>query len=211
MKRYRRRDMNRPRKKKVVEPEAPPDPPQTRGRGRPSKYKPEYAHIAKKLCELGATDAELADAFDVEVSTIWYWQVRHPEFSSAIKAGKAPADERVERSLFQRAVGYTFDSEEIKVVSLGGRSGSEIERVPVKKHVPPDTTAQIFWLKNRRKALWRDVHKLEHTGEDGKPIEYRAAKETLARKIAQIGQRINGGDRGHKTEKTNGSGSNGSI
>lgn len=32
------------------------------------------------------------------------------------------------------------------------------------KEVVPDTTAQIFWLKNRKPAQWRDKQDIEHSG-----------------------------------------------
>lgn len=124
--------------------------------GRPSSYKPEYATQAEKLCLLGATDVELADFFGVTTVTIWRWQAAHQEFCIALKAGKAAADDRVERSLYHKAVGYTFESE--KIFNYQGT----IVRAPVREHVPPDTTAAIFWLKNRRKEAWRDKHEIEH-------------------------------------------------
>jgi hypothetical protein len=122
--------------------------------GRPSAFKPEYVEQAKKLCELGATDVEMADFFKVAVSTFYLWKNKQPEFSEALKAGKSAADERVERSLYHKAVGYTFESE--KVFQFQG----QIIRAPTREHVPPDTTAMIFWLKNRRADEWRD--KTEH-------------------------------------------------
>jgi hypothetical protein len=66
-------------------------------------------------------------------------------------------------SLYHKAVGYTFESEKIF------QHQGEIIRAPVREHVAPDTTAAIFWLKNRRPADWRD--KQEHTGPDGGPIQ----------------------------------------
>lgn len=122
--------------------------------GRPSAFKAEYTEQAKKLCELGATDVEMADFFGVAVSTFYLWKNKQPEFSEALKAGKSAADERVERSLYHKAVGYTFESE--KVFQFQG----QIIRAPVREHVPPDTTAMIFWLKNRRADDWRE--KSEH-------------------------------------------------
>jgi hypothetical protein len=124
--------------------------------GRPTTFKPEYVEQARKLCELGATDEELAGFFEVHVATIYRWQACHPEFCEALKAGKVAANERVERSLYHRAVGYTFDSE--KVFQFQGA----VVRAPVKEHVPPDTTAAIFWLKNRKPNEWRDKQQIEH-------------------------------------------------
>lgn len=123
--------------------------------GRPTSYRPEYVEQAKKLCQLGATDAEMAAFFEVAVSTFYKWKAEISEFSEAIKSAKEIADERVERSLYHRAVGYTFDSE--KVFQFQG----QIVRTPVKEHVPPDTTAAIFWLKNRRSKDWRDIRQYE--------------------------------------------------
>jgi hypothetical protein len=102
--------------------------------GRPSSYKPEYPEQATQLCRLGATDAELAKFFDVALSTFHKWKLDHPEFSDALKEGKELSDARVAHALYTRATGYEKDG----------------------KHIPPDTTACIFWLKNRRKDKWRD-------------------------------------------------------
>lgn len=126
-----------------------PDDPKHPG-GRPSGYNPKFAEQAKKLCELGATDIEIADFFDVSDRTIYRWQLKYPEFCQALKAGKDAADERVERSLYHKATGYTFESEKIF------QHNGEIVRTPFREHVPPDTTSMIFWLKNRRPEQWRD-------------------------------------------------------
>lgn len=118
--------------------------------GRPSSYRPEFAEQAHKLCVLGATDIELADFFGVERTTIWRWSQVHEAFCNALKAGKEAADERVERSLYAKAIGYTRDA--VKILQHDG----EPVLVPYREHVAPDTTAAIFWLKNRRPKQWRD-------------------------------------------------------
>lgn len=130
--------------------------------GRPSKYKEEFAAQAAKLCVLGATDAQLADFFEVSVSTINLWKVQHKKFSESIKVPKDMADERVEQSLFRRAMGYEHDEMDIRVVA------NEVIQTPIRKYYPPDSTAMIFWLKNRKAAEWRE--KIEHTGPDGGPL-----------------------------------------
>lgn len=149
--------------------------------GRPTEYKPEYAAQVQKLCQLGATDEEVANFFEVSARTIYRWAARHDEFCQALKAGKEIPDERVARSLYHKAVGYTFDSE--KVFQFQG----EIVRAPIKEHVPPDTTAMIFWLKNRRKDEWRDRIDHELSGKDGGAIKIEDASPTdTARRIAFI-------------------------
>lgn len=125
--------------------------------GRPTKYKPEYAKQAAKLCNLGATDKELADFFDVSINTIDNWKVAHEEFLGAITVAKDAFDNRVERSLYQKAVGYTYDA--VKIMQYEG----QVIEVPYREHVPPDTASMIFWLKNRRKDQWRDRIEQEHT------------------------------------------------
>ena len=118
--------------------------------GRPTLYKPEYAEQAFKLCLLGATDESLANFFNVCVTTIDKWKLAHHEFVGALKAGKEDADALVAKSLFKRAIGHTVP--ETKVFNNQG----EILTHEVEKHIPADTTAAIFWLKNRNPARWRD-------------------------------------------------------
>jgi hypothetical protein len=121
-------------------------------RGRPSSYKPEFVAQAVKLCHLGATDVEMADFFGVETRTFYRWKNEFTEFCQALKTGKEAADERVERSLYHRATGYTFDA--VKIFMPAGADAPVY--APYREHVPPDTTAMIFWLKNRRSEAWRD-------------------------------------------------------
>lgn len=119
-------------------------------RGRPTAYKPEYAEQAFRLCLLGATDDDLAKFFHVSVTTIDNWKVAHSDFLVSLKSGKEDADALVAKSLFKRAIGHTVP--ETKVFNNQG----EILTHEVEKHIPADTTAAIFWLKNRQPAKWRD-------------------------------------------------------
>lgn len=119
-----------------------------RGGGRPTLYKAEYAEWAVKLCRLGATDADIARAFEVSETTINAWKHEFVEFSEALKKGKAFADAEVADKLFQRATGYSHPA--IKFFMFQGT----VIREDYTEHYPPDTTAAIFWLKNRRRDLW---------------------------------------------------------
>lgn len=117
--------------------------------GRPTSYKAEYANIARKMCELGATDMDIVEALGVARSTFYKWRNEHEAFSDALKVGKEKTDERVEMSLYRRAVGYEYDA--VKIFQF---QGQEVI-VPYTEIQHPDTTAAIFWLKNRRPDKWR--------------------------------------------------------
>lgn len=123
---------------------------------RPSKFKPEFVERAQKLANLGATDRDVADFFGVDERTINRWKQDHEGFCQALKVGKDAADARVEQSLYRRALGYTHDAVKIAVNAQG-----EVTQVPYVEHFPPDTTAAIFWLKNRKPSDWRDVKAVE--------------------------------------------------
>lgn len=120
--------------------------------GRPTEYSEAYAGQARKLCELGATDEELASFFEVHVATIYRWKNTHAAFCDAIRTAKEVADERVERSLYQRAVGYEVDA--VKIFMPAG--AAEPVYAKYREHIHADTTAAIFWLKNRRSQEWKD-------------------------------------------------------
>ena len=132
--------------------------------GRPTEYKPEYVAQAEKLCKLGATDLDVAQFFQVHTATVYRWKLEYPEFCEALKRGKEIADDLVEDRLFKRATGYSHDA--TKIFQYEG----EPVAVDYIEHHPPDTTAAIFWLKNRRPDKWRDIKAQEISGVDGGPL-----------------------------------------
>lgn len=133
---------------------------------RPSSYRTEYADQAEKLCKLGATDKQIADFFGVSEQTVNNWKQAHPEFLESLRSGKELADANVAASLYQRAMGYSHEA-----VKIAASPAGEHVAVPYVERYPPDTTAAIFWLKNRRPDLWRDRHTQEISGPNGGPIE----------------------------------------
>ena len=104
--------------------------------------------LVAALAKQGLTDTEIAEGIGVSVRTLYRWKAQHPDLLASLKSGKEVADKQVEASLFKRACGYT--AREVKQNASGGKA------ITVKE-VGPDTTACIFWLKNRRPDLWRDV------------------------------------------------------
>jgi hypothetical protein len=126
-----------------------------KGGGRETVYKEEYANIAYNMCLLGATDKELANCFDVSEQTINVWKQKHEEFKLALKRGKLEADAVIASKLYHRAKGYEHPEDKIF-----NDNGTPLV-VPTIKHYPPDTTAAIFWLKNRQPDKWRDKSEVE--------------------------------------------------
>ena len=88
---------------------------------------------------------------------------RFPPIRAALKRGKAPVDYEVENALYKRATGYTVKLKKPikvkttkRVTGKGEVTEERIEYADEEQYIPPDTTAQIFWLKNRRPDKWRD-------------------------------------------------------
>jgi len=106
----------------------------------------------------------MAKVFKISRSSLSLYK-ESQEFSDIIKKGKAIADSEVERSLFERANGYTH--RETKVFCSNG----DIVTEDIERHYPPDAVACMFWLCNRKKGDWQHIQKIEHSGKDGKAIE----------------------------------------
>ncbi|MCH5297889.1 MAG: transposase [Ruminococcus sp.] len=100
----------------------------------------------------GLTDEQIAHNLGVTTSTFYAWKNKYSEISESLKKGKEVVDFEVENALLKRALGYQYD----EVTFEGG-----VETKRVTKEIVPDTTAQIFWLKNRRPDLWRDKQNVE--------------------------------------------------
>ena len=134
--------------------------------GRQSTFDPSFVKWGRKMARLGATDVDLANAFGVTEVTIHTWRKTYPEFAIALKEGKELSDANVANRLYNRAMGY--HGKATKVVTDKDGNAYTFEYT---EYYPPDTTACIFWLKNRKSSLWRDKHEHEHTGKDGGPID----------------------------------------
>jgi len=135
--------------------------------GRPSSYDPKlHPKLAFWLAQAGLTDEQMAEEIAIHTDTLYEWRKVHPEFSEALKGGKATPDGEVEAALLRRAKGFKY--------AEGGK-----EKVAL-----PDTTACIFWLKNRRPSDWRDKRQNEVPEESRGPLmlivtEYRRADGTI--------------------------------
>jgi len=143
----------------------------TKKRGRPSglsAFSKREKEIIYKCCELwGATDKQIAELCKVTEQTVNNWKLQDPDFFESLKNAKQLADARVERSLYERAIGYACPD------TYFANNRGEIIATEYTKHYPPDTTAGIFWLKNRQPEVWRDQRNIEHSGKvDTTPVLY---------------------------------------
>lgn len=99
----------------------------------------------------GLTDEQISQQIGISTSTLYAWKEKHSEISEALKRGKEIVDRQVENALLKRALGYEYTEQKIEVDESGRKKVSQTI-----KQVVPDTTAQIFWLKNRKPEQWRD-------------------------------------------------------
>lgn len=103
----------------------------------------------------GLNDEQIAKNIGIAARTYYEWQERFPQFRQAIKKGKAPVDIQVENALLKRALGYEYEETITEIEEVEeGRQKKHVRRI--RKHMPPDVGAIVFWLKNRKPGKWRD-------------------------------------------------------
>ena len=125
-------------------------------KGKYQKWlEPESLILLEGWARDGLTDEQIAHNMGITVKTLWVWKNKYGKLCNALKKGKEVVDTIVENALLKRALGYRYDEVTIE-------DGIETKRVT--KEVQPDTTAQIFWLKNRRPDKWRDKQNVEVSG-----------------------------------------------
>jgi predicted transcriptional regulator len=161
-----------------------------------SKYTEDMDTIALSMARLGATDKEIAEALGVTEQTLNNWkrdkEGNDTSFFESLKKGKLFSDAEVADKLFQRATGYKWiDHQAIKCKhSYYDDRGKKVEDeevviVEVPKEMPPDVTAQIFWLKNRSPVNWRDKQEVSLSGGDV-PI---SVKQVIDEVKAEVNER----------------------
>ena len=110
----------------------------------------------------GLTNEQIAENIGITVKTLYEWQNKYSEFRESLKKNKDMIDRQVENALLKSALGFHYVEE---VVTNQG------EVVQITKHEKPNTTAQIFWLKNRKPAEWRDKQETQISGDLGVDIK----------------------------------------
>ena len=105
---------------------------------------------------MGLTDEQIAKNMGVNKTTLYDWIKKFPDISNSIKKGKAPIDFEVENALFKRAIGYEYEEVETIIEEIDGKQRKRIKKI--KKVALPETSAMIFWLKNRKPEQWRKLN-----------------------------------------------------
>ena len=143
------------------------------GRGRPKSQESLYdryikgnEEVIKADCRNGADNKGICKRLGIAPTTLKRIRKEYPEVNDLLKEGKDEADFKVESSLYRRAIGYEVEetTTEVKVGEIGSAQATVIKKV--KKHNAGDTTAQIFWLKNRKPDEWRDKQDVNVTSDD---------------------------------------------
>lgn len=130
----------------------------------------------------GLTDVQIAENMGIVPSTLYEWKKQHSDISESLKRGKEVIDREVENSLLKRALGYKYKETTRELITNKETGYSELVVTKVvEKEVIPDTTAQIFWLKNRKPSVWRDKAQVDVDAEFSKVDDLIKSIDRLAK------------------------------
>jgi len=137
--------------------------------GRPKediyqKYVAGHEETITSDCRNGADNAGLALRLGCGLTTLKRLIRDYPEFKKLVRINKYDADLKVESSLYNRALGYEVEETTTKVIVNKDGTGTTTEVSKTKKHIVADTTACIFWMKNRKPEEWREKQEVEVSG-----------------------------------------------
>lgn len=135
----------------------------------------------------GLIDEQIAHNIGISRSTLNEWKLKYPDISDALKRGKEVVDRQVENALLKNALGFQYD--EVTRENIWDEK-KQVHRMTVTKvvtkEVKPDTTAQIFWLKNRKPNEWRDKRDVEHSGSVQSNVDLSGLSTEELRKLASL-------------------------
>lgn len=143
----------------------------------------------------GLTEEQIAHNMGIRRETLIDWKRKYPNISNTLKRGKEVVDIEVENALLKRALGYRFtEVTKERVIeydpTTGEPTGSHlVVTKEVEKEVQPDTTAQIFWLKNRKPEQWRDKRDISVEGELNTAVS-DLSDEQLTDRIAKLRSKL---------------------
>ncbi|MEK4449922.1 helix-turn-helix domain-containing protein [Paenibacillus sp. FSL L8-0506] len=153
---------------------------------------PEGLALLEGWARDGLTDEQIADNMGIKRATLYEWKKRYPDISDTLKKGKEVIDRHVENALLKRALGYRYDEVTREPGTVEDEETGELKQVMVEtkrvtKEVQGDTTAQIFWLKNRKPEQWRDKQDVQHSGSVNVNNPYKDLTTDELRKLIRDG------------------------
>lgn len=120
-------------------------------RGPKTSFNLKVRDTILRLVEEGRTEDEISEILGICRRTLNNWKGEHDKLEHAVREARLIADQLIEASLYQRALGYSHPEEKV----IQTRDGS-IDKVEITKHYPPDTQAAMFWLRNRQRKRWSE-------------------------------------------------------
>ena len=133
----------------------------------------------------GLTDEQIAHNTGITAKTLYEWKNKYSAICEALKKGKEVVDIEVENALHKRALGYSYQEKTFeRVWNSDLKKYIKVNTKIVTKEVQPDTTAQIFWLKNRKPQEWRDKSDIEHSGT--MTVIEKMSDEEIEKEIAKL-------------------------
>jgi hypothetical protein len=131
----------------------------------------------------GLTDEQIAKNMGIKKTTFYDWLKKFPDIRESLKRGKAPVDFEVENALLKRALGFEYEETETIIEEVDGKQKKRIKKI--KKVALPETSAAIFWLKNRKPEQWRNVNPTVEA-------KLKAETEKLLREAENLSTQIEG-------------------
>lgn len=131
--------------------------------GRPTKYTRDMPKRAAVCAARGFTHEEISQVLGICRDTFWEWRLKYPAFEKALIVPTRRANERVKRSLYERANGHVRITEQV-VMERTGQYETAARVIEVRVAEPPETGAISLWLRNRDHLNWRDKVDIETSG-----------------------------------------------
>jgi DNA-binding XRE family transcriptional regulator len=151
-------------------------------RGNKSKLDFDLKLSILEMAEAGLTDMEICEAIGVTKTTLYVWRRGDDDLETAFRTCKKIADDRVERSLYQNAVGYDLPTHKY----FYDKEAGGVIAHPIVEHVKADTTAAVRWLETRKANEWIRRERRELTGADGAPLNEPLEPREVARRVAAM-------------------------
>ena len=142
-----------------------------KSRGKPGPKELYHESIIPQVFELarfGMTDKEIAEFYEVSISTMESWKRTQPEFAFALYDGRLLSSLKVVESLHKQACGYDYTETQNTYRYFKNKDTGEKEKTltfskKMEKHMSPNVTAAIYLLKVRHGDKWADVFRAEIT------------------------------------------------